>query len=97
MRILIILALAVALSACGKKEVRKPDLPGKDTLVQTRIVYVDRIVYVKIKPELTQPLPIAEGPIGQCFAVAAARRAALEKCNANLKQIDAIEGTEVKQ
>lgn len=96
MRPLILLTLLLGLAACGDKGNVKPDLPGAGMVVQPKIVYVDRIVYVKVPSQLTAPQPIAEGPISECFTVAAARRKALQVCNANLQRIDAIEGTEVK-
>ncbi len=95
MRILPIFALCLTLAACGHDQV-KPDLPGASTVVTPKIIYVDRIVYVKVPSKLTGPEPVAEGPIAQCFTVAAARRAALGRCNSKLKSIEAIEGTEVE-
>lgn len=88
----ILLIAATTLTAC--RHDRKPDLPAT-TVVQPEVVVVERRVYVAIPPRLTQPLSIAEGPIAQCFAVAAKRRAALEKANARLYEIAQIEGTPV--
>lgn len=95
MRAALAIVATLALTACGHDTV-KPDLPGVDTVVAPKIVYVDRIVYVRVPPALTQPEPMAEGPIAQCFTVAAERRAALDRCNSKLKRIDAIQGTEAK-
>ena len=72
------------------------DLPGEDKIVTPTVVTVERIVYVKVPAELTRPEPIAEGPIAQCFDVAAQRRAALQRANSKLKQISEIQGTKVK-
>jgi len=39
---------------------------------------------------------VAEGPIPMCYDVAAKRRAAIERLNSRMEQIEAIQGTEVK-
>jgi hypothetical protein len=93
MRILIILAALALLGAC--KDQVKPDLPGPGTVVTPTVVTIERVVYVAIPAGLTRPEPIAEGPIAQCFDVAAKRRAALERANSKLTQIGTIQGTEV--
>lgn len=72
--------LTLALVGCGR------------TVVEPRIVYVDRPVYVAIDPEFTNPHPIAEGPLSHCPVVAAARRKELETCNADKAAIRRIEG-----
>lgn len=94
MRFLLLIAVLL-LAACGKDNV-KPDLPGADKIVTPTVVTVERIVYVKVPAELTKPEPIAEGPIAQCFDVAAQRRAALTRANSKLKQIGEIQGTRVE-
>lgn len=94
MRGLLPIAL-VLLAACGRDNVR-PDLPGDGHAVVPEVVIVERRVYVPIDPALTEPLAIAEGSITQCFDVAAQRRAALEVANARLREIAAIQGTEVE-
>lgn len=95
MRTLILALALLVLTACNRHD-RKPDLPTADTIVQPTIVYVDRVRYVQIKPELTQEQPIAEGPLSQCPVVAKARKAALKKANSQLREIGAIEGTAVQ-
>lgn len=94
MRILIILAAVALLSAC--KHQARPDLPGPGMAVAPTVVTVERVVYVAIPARLTRPESIAEGPIAQCFDVAAKRRAALQRANAKLTQISTIQGTEVQ-
>lgn len=93
-RLLIALAIAVLLAACGRKDL-KPDLPT-GTVVTPSVVYVDRYVYVAIPASLTTEQPIAEGPLSQCPDVAAARKAGQRKANAQLREIRAIQGTAVK-
>ena len=75
----LLIASALALTGCG-------------TIVEPKIVYVDRTVFVDVPAELTNPHPIATGPLAQCPAVAAARRAELEKCNADKAAIRKIQG-----
>lgn len=94
MRALILLATVALLSAC--KPAVKPDLPGADKIVSPTVVTVERVVYVAIPANLTRPEPMAEGPIAQCFDVAAKRRAALQRANSKLTQIGRIQGTEVQ-
>ena len=72
--------LSALLAACAS-------VPG-----EPRIVYVDRFVYVEVPAELTDPHPIAEGPLAHCPMVAAARKAELEQCNADKAAIRGIEG-----
>lgn len=80
MRVLALAVLTLTLAGCGR------------TVVEPRIVYVDRVVYVEVEPELTNPHPIAEGPLSHCPVVAAARKAELQKCNADKAGIRRIEG-----
>lgn len=94
LRLLTGLALLASLAGCGRKNI-KPDLPPGDA-VKPEVVIVERKVYVPIPAHLTQEQPIAEGPIAQCFDVAAKRRAGQAKSNAQLREIRAIQGTAVK-
>lgn len=82
---------ALLLSSCatdGKKR-----LPAATTPVHT---VTEKRVYVPIDASLTEPCPIAEGPVADALIVARQRRAALEKCNSDKAQIRAIQGTPVK-
>lgn len=85
--------LIVALAGCNR--VRKPDLPS-GTVVAPKVVTVTREVYVRVPAELTDPLPIAEGPLSQCPMVAADRKQQLLKANADRKAARALSGTEAK-
>lgn len=93
---LLALCLTLALAACGDRGRVRADLPDPGTAVAPEVVVVERIVYVPIPAAITRPEPIAEGPIAQCFEVAAKRRAALERANAKLAQCAAVQGTEVE-
>ncbi|MCW0398768.1 hypothetical protein NB688_000582 [Xanthomonas sacchari] len=93
-RLLILLLLAVGLVGCDK--VRKSDSPATAVAITPKPVVIVKRIYVPIPPEMTRPEPVAEGPIAQCFDVAAQRRAALERANAKLSKAAAIQGTEVK-
>lgn len=95
MRAWLILPPLLLLGACAGSA-HKPDLPTAATIVAPRIVYVDRVRYVAIKPALTAEQPIAEGPLQICPDVARQRKAALQKANAQLREIGAIQGTDVK-
>lgn len=96
MRPLLAIALALVLAGCCRhRDEIKPDLPGAGTVVAPEVVTVERRVYVPIPGNLTAE-PIAEGPIAQCFEVAAQRRAALERANAKIAQCAAVQGTEVE-
>jgi hypothetical protein len=84
---LVSLLLAACASAGGSK------LPSTEGAVAPVVQIVERIVYVPIDSALTGLEPIAEGPLSMCPKVAAERRAALERCNSKLTQIDQVEGT----
>lgn len=82
----------LALAACGNKQTR-PDLPDPAGAVVPTVQVVERIVYVPIDSALTGLEPIAEGPLAVCPQVAAERRAALQRCNAKLQQIERVQGS----
>ena len=89
----LLIALAcLTLAACGNKQTR-PDLPDTAGAVVPTVQVVERIVYVPIDSELTQPFPVAEGPLSTCPAVAAARKSSLLKCNARLQEIEQVQGS----
>ena len=92
--VVIAVLLLVVIAGCGSAP-RAPDLPGADLVVRPTLVTVERRHYVPVPAELTVPEPIATGAIAEVFAVAAERRAALERANARLRQIAEIQGTEV--
>lgn len=96
MRALVFLLSALLLTGWGGCEKLQPDLPQASGAVQPKVMYVDRLVYVPVPAHLTRQEPVAEGPITQCFDVAAQRRAAQERLNARLKVISEIQGTEAK-
>ena len=73
----------------------KPDVP-RGVIVQPKLVEVVRTEYVRVPAELTDPLPIAEGPLSQCPLVAAERRKTMEKANADRRSTRALSGTEAK-
>lgn len=93
MRLLLIFALALLATACGNT---RPDVP-RGVIVTPKVVEVVRTEYVRVPAELTDPLPIAEGPLSQCPAVAASRRKTIEKANADRKAARALSGTEAKR
>lgn len=92
--LLLIVMLVVLLTSCGSAP-RKPDLPGADLLVAPTLVTLERRHYVPVPPNLTETEPVAVGAIAECFAVAAQRRAAIERANARLRNIAVIQGAEV--
>lgn len=92
LRLLIAATLVALLTACPGPV--RPDLP-EGPGVAPEIVVVERKVYVEIPAHLTAELPVAEGPIAQCFSVAASRRAAIVTGNAQLREIAGIQGTAV--
>lgn len=92
MRDLLAIVALLALTGCHGT---RPDLPA-GTVVKPELVQVNREIYVRVPAELTDPLPIAEGPLSQCPAVAADRRAQLERANADRAAVRALSGTEVK-
>lgn len=94
MRLILIAGLVLVLSACADKTAR-PDVP-RGVIVQPKVVTVTRTEYVRVPAELTDPLPIAEGPLSACPDVAAERRKALQKANADRKAVRALSGTEAK-
>lgn len=87
------LLLIIALAGCDRA--RRPDLPG-GVIVKPQVVTVTREVYVRVPAELTDPLPIAEGPLSQCPMVAAERKQQLQRANADRKAVRALSGTEAK-
>lgn len=90
----IVALLVLLLAGCADKN-RKPELPG-NVIVKPELVTVERKVYVQVPAELTDPLPVAEGPLSLCPLVAADRRKAIDQANARFKAIRALSGTEVK-
>lgn len=96
MRLILILAAALLLAACGRdRDNVKPDVP-RGVIVQPKVITVTREVHVRVPAELTDPLPIAEGPLSQCPLVAADRKKQLQKANADRKATRALSGTEAK-
>lgn len=93
LRLLIVTALAGLLAACGPA---RPDAGPVQCAVAPEPVVVERRVYVPIPAALTRTEPVPEGPIGQCFDVAAQRRAVIERLNGRAEQVRAIQGSEVK-
>ena len=88
-----IVLLVGVMTGCASTS--KPDLPG-GVIVKPQVVTVTREVYVRVPAELTDPLPIAEGPLSQCPMVAADRKQQLLRANADRKAVRVLSGTEAK-
>lgn len=91
---LIALAIVILAAGCAGNGT-KPDVP-RGVIVKPKVVEVVREVYVRVPAELTDPLPIAEGPLSLCPMVAAERRKTIEKANADRRAVRALSGTEAK-
>lgn len=89
------IAMLLVIAVAGCDRVRKPDLPG-GVIVKPQVVTIQREVYVRVPSELTDALPIAEGPLAQCPMIAADRRKVIEQANADRKAVRALSGTEAK-
>lgn len=94
MRLLLASCVALIATGCAGKGT-KPDVP-RGIIVQPKLVEVVRKEYVSVPPQLTDQLPIAEGPLSQCPVVAAERKKALKKANADRASVRALSGTEAK-
>lgn len=96
LRVLAVLCAVCVLlmTGCAGKGA-KPDIP-RGIIVQPKLVEVTRTEYVRVPAELTDPLPVAEGPLSQCPMVAAERKKTLQKANADRKATRALSGTEAK-
>lgn len=66
---------------------------GGATVYEPVPVSADYLVYVPVPPELTEPLPVATGPLRDCPTVAKARAAALAQCNADRAAVASLQGT----
>ena len=98
MRLTLAIAITALLAACGRDRADvKPDLPTHcpaGSAADVRIV--ERKIYVSIPRTLTRQEDIAEGTLAECPQVARERRAAIERLNSRMQQIEAQQGTEVK-
>ena len=95
MRLFLIAVLALLVAGCAGKTT-KPDVP-RGIIVQPKLVEVVRTEYVRVPAELTDPLPVAEGPLSLCPLVAADRRKTIEKANADRRATRALSGTEARK
>lgn len=60
---------------------------GREPLVKTEVVELPVTKFVPIDAKLLVPCAIAEGPLSAILDVARERKAALETCNDQLRQI----------
>ena len=95
MRLFLIAVLVLLVAGCAGKAA-KPDVP-RGVIVQPKVVEVVRTEYVRVPAELTDPLPVAEGPLSQCPLVAAERRKTIEKANADRRATRALSGAEARK
>ena len=93
--VFVLLLIVVLTTGCAGKTT-KPDVP-RGIIVQPKLVEVVRTEYVRVPAELTDPLPIAEGPLSLCPLVAADRRKTIEKANADRRATRALSGTEARK
>lgn len=97
LRVLAVLcAICVLLMTGCAGKTTKPDVP-RGIIVKPKLVEVVRTEYVRVPAELTDPLPIAEGPLSLCPLVAADRRKTIEKANADRRATRALSGTEARK
>lgn len=93
LRLLMVMCVVALLAACHR--IKSSPAPTQ-CAVSPEAVVVERRVYVPIPTALTRTEAVPEGPIAQCFDVAAQRRAVIERLNGRAEQVRSIQGTEVK-
>lgn len=93
MKALSVLGALLTLCACSGRD-RRVDLPPVTKPVH---IVTEKRVYVPIDKVLTQRCPSAKGPLSQVVEVARKRGACLDKLNAQLQRIEAVQGTALEQ
>ncbi|PBJ83710.1 hypothetical protein CMZ84_04260 [Lysobacteraceae bacterium NML93-0399] len=98
MRPILIMAAAVLLAACGRdrSDVQADLPPSCPASAGASVEFIERKIYVPIPSSLTRREDIAEGALNECPQVARDRRAAIERLNSRMQQIEAQQGTEVQ-
>lgn len=92
-RLLILIALALVFGTGATCQKRQG--PAIVPVGGQHTVTIER-VYVPIEPPLTTPCEVKTGPLRQVISVARQRRACLERLNAQLAEIAAVQGTKVE-
>lgn len=87
MRVLMVIA-SLMLASCQSVGPAVPPAP--------EVIRVPVTTYVPVPEKLTAPCPIARGDLEQVVIVARKRKASLEKCNGQLEQIRALQGTDTE-
>ncbi|WP_372177471.1 hypothetical protein ACCQ23_21210 [Xanthomonas axonopodis pv. phyllanthi] len=95
LRPLFVIALVVALAACGKKGITRED-PARPVVVAPApaVIAVPVRTYVQIEPRLTQRCAwVKSGTLEQVLDVSRGRKRCLEFYEANLGEIEQVQGT----
>lgn len=87
--LVLLIASLFFLVGCGREVKQVPPT------VAQKIVEVPVEVYVEIPDDLTEPCPIAVGPLHQIPEVARARKKSLQDCNIDKATIRKIQGKPV--
>jgi hypothetical protein len=93
---MVLAAMGFGASGCSDRNV-KPDLPGACPAQPVNIRTVTERVYVRIPADLTRREEVVDGPLSVCPQVSAERRAAIERLNGRMQEIEAIEGTKPRE
>ncbi|WP_372363869.1 hypothetical protein ACCQ07_05430 [Xanthomonas sp. NCPPB 3583] len=95
LRSLFVIALVVALAGCGKKGITRED-PARPVVVAPApaVIAVPVRTYVQIEPRLTQRCAwVKSGTLEQVLDVSRGRKRCLEFYEANLGEIEQLQGT----
>ncbi|MGV7193721.1 hypothetical protein [Xanthomonas axonopodis] len=95
LRSLFVIALVVALAGCGKKGITRED-PSRPVVVAPApaVIAVPVRTYVQIEPRLTQRCAwVKSGALEQVLDVSRGRKRCLEFYEANLGEIEQVQGT----
>lgn len=89
MRLIVVHLVALCLAACASS----PKRPSKPLVCQT----IERVVYVPLPSDLTDPLPVYERKqetFGEAWQQAERNTPTLRECNADRAAAAAIQGTD---
>ncbi|WP_241240022.1 hypothetical protein [Xanthomonas sp. BRIP62418] len=95
LRSLFVIALVVALAGCGKKGITREDLARPVVVAPApAVIAVPVRTYVQIEPRLTQRCAwVKNGALEQVLDVSRGRKRCLEFYEANLGEIEQVQGT----